>query len=210
MKTLVALLAVGGATSLVAGCAAASHADVRAGRAGAAMAPVSTACGGDVVGTWNVVSSNVHVDGWQVGDHCAAKASGVELAVKGTVTFRPDKTYERTSSMAGRLVLDVPSSCIGPGLDCSNMQQAFASDAFASARCTPANDGCTCTAELKGAPEQEAGTYATTPAGLLRETSADDSTPDESDYCVEGQTLTEWPHKSSNDGLTGSIVLMKQ
>jgi hypothetical protein len=209
MKTLVAWLAVGGAMSLVAGCAV-SHADARAGSAGAAMAPMSTACGGDIVGTWNVVSSNVHVDAWPVGDHCAAKVSGVELVVKGTVTYRPGKTYERTSSMAGRLVLDVPSSCIGPGVDCSNMQQAFASDALALARCTPANDGCTCIAELKAAPEQEAGTYATTPAGLLRETSADDSTPDESDYCVEGRTLTDWPHKSSNDGLTGSIVLMKQ
>jgi hypothetical protein len=109
----------------------------------------------------------------------------------------------------GTLTVNVPTSCIAPGgVSCAQKGGMLMGDTFQAATCATTAAGCTCMLTFAPTPMTNTGTYTTTAAGLLTETSTGQTTADETDYCVKGMTLTETPHAGS--GLSGSIVLAKQ
>jgi hypothetical protein len=176
-------------------------------------------CGGDIVGTWTITSSCVSADASMISSMIdtgcpGTTVSGVHVNIAGTVTYKADLTYTASSTLSGSESVTLPASCLmsqGVTATCAQLTQALAGNAaFKSANCT-GSSSCTCTVVLMDDTSTQTGTYTTTPAGLLTETAAG-GTPDQSDYCVKGNTLTDSPHAGAammGQPVSGTITLTK-
>jgi hypothetical protein len=142
-------------------------------------------------------------------------ASGTKIT--GTITYTADKTYSSNLATSGAVVVTLPASCLtqqGVTVTCAQVQQVLSStmnSTFSAATCAESGGGCACSVTLNPMTTTEAGTYSTA-AGVLTQTSTG-GTPDDSNYCVKGSTLTLSPGSGSSamsNGVTGSIVLTKQ
>jgi hypothetical protein len=184
---------------------------------GSATCSNTPACGGNIVGTWKIVSTCVSSDeSTQNNPSCpgeTVKASGVTAT--GTATYGSDGTYSTNFTINGSAILTIPGSCLKSGnimLTCDQLQQSLsgaATDSFSAVTCSASGDGCSCTLTLKPTPSMSNGTYTTTAAGVLTETTGSGS--DQNDYCVKGSTLTISPHAGSTMSTsTGTITLQKQ
>lgn len=180
----------------------------------------ASACGGDIVGTWQVSSSCLAVDTSSMMDSTScpgetASASGTKIT--GTISYNADKTYSSTLTTSGSVVVTLPASCLtqqGVTVTCAQLQQALSgamSSTFSSVTCAESGGGCACSVGLNPVTATQTGSYSTA-AGVLTQTETGGS-PDDSNYCVQGNTLTISPGSGSNamsNGVTGSIVLTKQ
>jgi len=223
--TLAMLSGCGGGSGLVADGGGSGAGGSGAGGSGAGGSGGTCSntppCGGAIVGKWSVTSSCVSADATSmVSMSCPAEtvsASGV--AIKGTVTYNADLTYSTNTTMSGNVVFNLPASCLshdGGAVSCDELTQILEGATmmmYQSITCVGAGSGCRCTFVLVDQASTETGTYSTTPAGLLTET-AMGGTPNESDYCVKGTTLTESPHAGSamagQASISGTITLTKQ
>jgi hypothetical protein len=149
-------------------------------------------------------------------DSCpTATATASNFTVAGSVVYRADLTYTATTTMSGTATVHVPASCLTVGavtVTCEQLNQAIAAQAKPglTVHCVGTSD-CTCTETLTNAPSNASGTYTTTAAGLLTETESGQS-PDASDFCVKGTTLTLSPHNGSSmmgQAVSGTITLTK-
>lgn len=177
----------------------------------------SAACGGDIVGTWTIQSSCVSASASMFNDMCpTATVSTSNFTIAGSVVYKADLTYSATSTMSGSATVHLPASCLTSGavtLTCDQLNQLIAAkpQAGVTVHCAGTSD-CTCMETLTNAPSSASGTYTTTAAGLLTETSSSDGTSDQSDFCVKGTTLTESPHPGSSmmgESVSGTITLTK-
>lgn len=183
----------------------------------------TAACGGNIVGAWKITNSCISVDVSSMADgfDCpggTAVPSGFKIT--GNVTYSADMTYATNTTVSGNVIVTMPSTCLMEGgitLTCGQLQQgvqaSLAGTPFTSATCSASGSGCACTLVLSPQASTSTGTYTTTAAGLLTETEAG-GTPDRSDYCVKGSSLTISPEAGASmmgqDGVSGTITLTKQ
>ncbi|HTB78212.1 MAG TPA: hypothetical protein VK762_33440 [Polyangiaceae bacterium] len=189
MKALSACFAIG---VVFLGCSSSSGSDAAGGTCGKVAA-----CGGDIVGTWNIVTACASASSSSTSNTMCPNESlqSTSLTASGTATFNADMTYsvDVTESLSETVI--VPTSCLTVGtttITCDELSTAFggalATDAGAPmATCTSSGGNCDCTISLSGLSTHETGTYTlsnnsvvTTPMG---------GTASSGDYCVQGNTL---------------------
>jgi hypothetical protein len=177
------------------------------------------ACGGDVVGTWNVTSSCLTVTGEAdislFGLGCTRARVAGSLQVIGAWLAMANGTYSDKTTTTGSVQYSLAETCImfsGTRVTCDNLSVIFGVMGDSAATCTDAADGgCTCVATIKQTGGM--GTAASDPmtSGTYK-TSGDVLTFDGENrypYCVSGSQLTMAP-RSPALPTTGAIVLQKQ
>jgi hypothetical protein len=181
------------------------------------------ACGGNIVGTWRLVSSCGSVSSWPCpsSDRIAVKSSVTQEAY----TFASNGTFSVAASGDLTETLVYPPACLGGITDagisqaCADIESAFLTrtgDAgtqmvvVKSASCSAAaNDACVCNAVLTTTGSQIAtsGSYTTSGNQVTLIASASDGgvrdagTDAAWEYCVSGNTLTLHTVSSSADGV---------
>jgi hypothetical protein len=154
-------------------------------------------CGGNIVGTWKV-SEFCSVENMTPPDFCpTATAATSTSKLTGSVTYKADMTFTGMLTASIVVVATYPNSCLtnnGVTLTCAQFEaaqkQALAMDpnsGIQSLTCAAIGSSCKCTAVTGDMSTSATGTYTT--AGVkLTETQAG-MAPDESNYCVQGNTL---------------------
>lgn len=187
MKThLLVVLLAGGVVGLGTGCGDGSD----GGDSVNAACSADHTCGGDIVGTWRIISSCVEVSGTAPMDGCTEPLTvrGDGLQMTGSATFNADLTYSSTATVSGKVVTQIPAVCMtreGVTLTCTQLTQAMAAQGE-TMTCAAAGGGCACTQTVAEETTTETGTYQTQ-GSLLTMTQADEVS--ESDYCVQGTQL---------------------
>ena len=187
--------------------------------------PNVTACGGSVVGTWNVTSSclklsatnlDISMAGLDPSACLNVTATGT-IDVSGTWTANANGTYTDATSTMGTVTMELPAGCLrlsGTTITCDGISRPLEGLGFTSATCVPAasGGGCTCTGIIQhpgsfGLPHvdpQTMGGYETANNMLTT-----DAVPTvKYAYCVSGNTLTMTP-QSANPAITGTVVFQK-
>jgi hypothetical protein len=172
----------------------------------------AAACGGNIVGTWRIVSTCGGSPMASVNNMpCpGASVSADNVSISGTITFNSDMSYSGNVSVSGSETAVFPPSCLTQGTTCADLNQIFSLDPSGS-HCSSQGSSCACTIVAPRMPLTSGGTYMTTSAGLLTET-PEGGAPQQSDYCVQGSTLTFSPHAGSTMmGMSsGTVTLTKQ
>lgn len=181
-----------------------------------------TTCGGDVIGTWTVVSSCLTLSGQvnvgELGIGCASVTAEGTLQVSGMFTANPDGSYLDELSCTGEEQLLFVPECFFMSevvIDCYRMEYPVTALAefegleYASVECEGESahaPECTCMGMVDRNGKSEHGTYTvsdgvvTTSGGLVFS------------YCVTGDTMMMTPHKWSSDTsvtITGTVVLQR-
>lgn len=176
----------------------------------------SAACGGDIVGTWKITSTCLSANAVMGDSTCpTSTVSASHVTIIGSTTYDADMTYTQTGKLNGMATVVFPASCLtlqGLTLTCDQLNQTFQMNPTPgiSIHCT-GSSSCSCDETLSDFDSSEAGTYTTTPAGVLTETPTG-GTATVSDYCAKGTTLTESPHSGSammGQPLSGTITFTK-
>jgi hypothetical protein len=209
----------GGATS-GGGAVGSGGATSGSGGAGGACSK-GTPCGGDLAGTWTVMSSCLDVAGELdlslVGAGCPSAPVTGSLRVSGTWTANSNGTYKDNTTTTGSEQFTLAPSCLvisSTPVDCDGAANLLASVlGYTALTCTPiASGGCDCAATvgqpgglglLSAAPSTD-GNY--TVSGNLA--TLTDSGDTQYAYCVSGNTLTMTP-QSVRPAMAGTIVLQK-
>ena len=181
---------------LLSGCGAKSESDD-----GVACGTAS-ACGGNIVGTWHIVSSCA---GFRAASPMPTASCPEQtrddsgLILSGTTAFAADSSLTQSISLSGKLVMKQPASCLmgnGAAITCAQVEQdlrsTLSTTGSSSISCVDSAGGCECTLVLDPATKEFQGTYTTTAAGLL--TQMANGGIDVSDYCVTGDRLTLTSH----------------
>jgi hypothetical protein len=172
------------------------------------------ACGGNIVASWNIVSSCLDVDvSGAVPDYCpaaTAKAMGVQLT--GTLTYNANLTYTKKTTLNGKIVFTFPASCLTGGdggtLTCDQLATQLKLDpTYTDVSCATAGTACACTSTLAPQSQTKTGMYTTTSAGLLTESETGSTSPDLSDYCVKTDTLTTSVHSMGMGMMSATGVI---
>lgn len=167
-----------------------------------------TACGGNIVGTWRVVSSCGSVSS----SSCPSseRITVQTTLTQGTYTFAGDGTFTLMASGSATETLRYPLACLGGITDagipqaCADIERAFVASTqpadagtpaveVTSASCaSAANAACACTVVLGyTSPQTTSGTYTTSGSQItFAVRAADGGTDPASEYCVSGNTLT--------------------
>jgi hypothetical protein len=199
------------------------------GSGGSQVTPVdascnnTTACGGDVVGTWVAAGSCLPVSGQAdmsgFGLGCTAAPLTGALEVSGTWIANPDGTFTDQTATSGDSQIDLPADCLnvsGTITTCDRLDGALQALGYASVTCMDsASGGCTCAATVQQMGSlgfvtldtARSGTYAA--ADNMLTASARNQT--QYAYCVSGTTLTLTPQTVGRTGtVAGTIVLQRQ
>jgi non-reducing end alpha-L-arabinofuranosidase len=198
------------------GSSGASSNSSTAGGSSSAAPPAScsnvTACGGNVVGTWNVASSCLKLMGTMdpsmFGLTCtSASVTGGTLQVSGTWTANADGTYADNTTTSGSEKFTLPPECLqlsGTTTTCDGVAGPLRA-AFSDVTCTSAGGGCDCTGTVQqsggmglvtaGAPTS--GSY--TPSGNTITLTGGFNGLKYS-YCVSGNTITLTPQDTATSG----------
>ena len=188
------------------------------GDSGAACTSV-TACGGDVVGTWNVTSSCLKVSGplnvrSLFGLTCQTGTVSGSLQVTGSWTAKADGTFTDGTATKGTAQVTLPADCLvlsQAPVTCDKLADVMSGGYFKTVNCTPVTGaGCSCAATvdqtgslgLQSVDAQTSGNY--TVSGNTLKITQDNSTYA---YCSSGK-LTLTP-QSTDPVTTGTIVLEK-
>jgi len=182
----------------------------------AASAPTSTAdcgsftpCGGNVVGTWNLVRFCIGTDAFggttSLPAECAGIVKSVDVNAAETFTFLADGTVT-TDAQAGSMAMTYvyTSACLNATsgtsvtaenlvTTCSGLSVAFAAAGMTASAgsitpCTASGDNCVCNL-LKDIPQNSATDTYTTSGSNLITTASKDGKVTRDTYCVSGNTL---------------------
>jgi non-reducing end alpha-L-arabinofuranosidase len=187
------------------------------GTGGGASCPNVAACGGNAVGTWNVMSSCLTVNGsvaasWLGLDPTTCTSVGISgaLSVTGSFTVNADGSYKDMTTTTGSPKLDLAPGCLtlsGTKLDCAGLQRSIA-----GATCTSASSGgCTCALAVNqmggigviSAGPSKSDAYTLSGNSITLTTDAGD---EKYAYCVAGTKMT-WTPQSINLPIMGTIVM---
>lgn len=187
-------------------------------------APVEP-CGGDLVGTWKVVSSCVHGTAQETTSACSLPLTTQIQSVtySGTVTFDPDLHYVTTVTASGRMALTYPAACLTSArLTCEELSQSLvqmptSSGGVKGTGCYSSGGGdCQCTFDVQTPAHETPGAYSTNGNSVTITTNGRSVS---TDYCVRGTELTliqpaTVPTTSGSDPVTidgkGYVVFAKQ
>ena len=195
------------------------------GAGGGSSCPNVTACGGSVVGTWNVSSSCLTLSATNLDISAAGldpsmctnvKLTG-NITVSGTWTANANGTYTDNTITSGTTTAELPSGCLnlsGTRVTCDGISRPFEGLGFSAVTCVDAatGGGCTCTGTIQhpgsmgrlSVDPQMSGGYTT-----ANNTITTDSVPEAKySYCVSGNMLTLTP-QSTNPLQAGTIVFTK-
>lgn len=172
------------------------------------------ACGGDVVGTWQVDE----LCGWpsfqesfQDADCTGSSVELLDLAMNGTFTYRPAGTYTASLKVTGSFQLNYPSSCLQGGTCAqfdAELQDALVADPESGIRAVSCKGSktCECVADLRPNTTDDTGTYETN-GHVLTMTSDEDGKPSKVNYCASGKTMYM---AEDNRGESPELVLRKK
>jgi hypothetical protein len=176
------------------------------------------ACGGDVVGAWNVSSSCLILSGDMdltlIGLGCATVPVTGTLSVTGAWTARANGTYVDNTTTTGSMTFPLDPSCLvisSVSVECSNIGAVFTALGWTTSTCAidaAGQCGCKVTADQSGGMgvvspwASNSGRYETTGNMLTVDDLAKYT------YCVSGNTLTMTPTPTILP-VTGRIVLQK-
>jgi hypothetical protein len=186
--------------------------------------PSVAACGGDLVGTWNVTSSCLKLDGEFLtrgtGMGCdRAKVTG-SLQVKGAFVATADKKFQDKTTTTGSVTVALDRQCLfmsGTWTQCDLISVAVEGLGFRNVRCTTAADGgCTCpgTIDHPGnmglivAEPETYGTYTTSGTTFMTGENPLTGAPLEYSYCAGSGVLIASP-KTSSPPTKGTIEFQK-
>ena len=192
---------------------------------GGDMCPNVTACGGNVVGTWNASSPCL-----KVGGNLDVSAAGLDptacvgptisgtLMVSGTWTANSNGTYTDDTTTTGDVQVQLPAGCLhlsGTLVTCDRISIPLTGIGLDSANCQSAasGGGCTCTGKvnhkgsigLLSSDPQKDGNYTTSGNTLTMAVGIADA---KYNYCVSGSQLTLTP-QTMGPPTSGTIVLQK-
>ncbi|HLK40525.1 MAG TPA: hypothetical protein VKU41_27420 [Polyangiaceae bacterium] len=182
-------------------------------------------CGGNLVGTWKVVTtcSNASAPSGLMTGCPGESVSSSSTNASGTFTFNADMTYSVSLSETSSETLTIPTSCLtsqgGVSVSCSELGQVFGSGTSSDAgglsvMCGTAGSNCSCTIDLSVQSANGSGTYSTSGSNLTITTANGSGMGNVDGYCVSGNTL----HliAAANDGGTtgtafsgGDVVLTR-
>jgi hypothetical protein len=173
-----------------------------------------TPCGGSVVGTWKIATmcmGTADAGVPKADAACFTTTSNPNMKYGGTFTFRNDATYTADIAVNGSQTLTYSAGCFSGAFSCSAIDSIFkgpgVADAGMSGSCTSGSSGsCTCNETMNTDLTTIEGTY-TTSGTTITMTSGSGSSPDTSDYCVQGNTLTL--HESNSSGQSSTLVATK-
>ena len=166
-----------------------------------------TACGGAVVGRWNITDTCVG-ETEDLGGDCVGLTAKVSLTASGSELYNADLTYVETGSTGGTVHYVSPPTCFG-AKTCADIEALILAQglglalSFQSATCKSSVDGCACEATVATTPVNKTGTYSIA-SGVLTAVHArmNDSTfasgltfvhetMTNTSYCVEGNSMTQ-------------------
>ena len=163
------------------------------------MCPAVAPCGGDLGGTWKLVSAcgvGTGTVNEQAG--CMIDVSDAISSASGTYVFNADGTYMVEESLSENDTFTFPSACFssnGVAATCAQVASALDSEVMLTTTeatlsawtCSPELGACTCGASLGISNLMASGTYTTaentvtvTPSAAMAVTTG---------YCVQGSNL---------------------
>ena len=127
------------------------------GGGGGVTCPAGTACGGSVVGTWNVTASCLSISGdldiGLVGAGCPTTPVTGSLQVTGTFTANADGTYSDGTTTSGAEQFPLAAACLtisSTPVTCDGAANFIKNLGFASLTCTStSNGGCACSGTVQ-------------------------------------------------------------
>lgn len=208
----------GGASSGAGGMTASVEGmiDVDFSQVGCTNPTALTPCGGDVVGTWNVVSSCLEVSGdmdvsiTSLG--CTTVPVTGSIQTSGTFVANADGSYIDNTLTTSSITFPLDPSCLAVSsvaVGCDRLSSIFEALGWKKeATCTDTNGQCNCSLSA----EQQGGLGAVLPyTDRTGQYTVDGTTltvaPATYSYCVSGDTLTVSPQASA---VTGPIVLQRE
>jgi hypothetical protein len=209
----------GGSGGTVVGGSKASGGTTTGGTTTAVPCVEGRACGGEVVGTWNVTFSCLNVSGQvdlsMFGLGCQRANAEGSLRVTGAWIARADNGYTDMTTTKGSVQYSLPASCLrlsGTTVGCEILSTVLANLGQSDVAClAAAGGGCTCTATVNqvgsagvlALPPSTSGKYKTSGNTLV----LDGET--RYGYCTSGSQLTMSP-QGTIVPTSGTIVFQKQ
>lgn len=167
-----------------------------------ASCPSFSACGGDVVGSWDYASGCVDNPFGNIDQSCPGLAVvDPKGSVAGTITFTAT-TVVRRASGSFDATLAVPASCSEPAGGCPAIEASLKGAGFATSVCAAASaGGCSCSL-TKTIAIDDSDTY--TISGNTLTTGGGG----QYDFCVSGSSLSY--REASQQKEAGQFVLAKR
>jgi hypothetical protein len=141
------------------------------------------ACGGDVVGDWQIEEGCVDDPAASSLQGCPDSVVTFAADVSGTVSFQSDGTYALSTTVGGTRNYRVPSACIAGGT-CDDVAQSI------TASCSATAASCECSSQVESANTRRAGTYSASASALTLLPSGGSEGETRARYCVEGTRLS--------------------
>jgi hypothetical protein len=163
--------------------------------AGGATCTATTACGGDVAGTWAVDSECLTIDSPFAEPECQSAVRKSNVTVAGTVTYTPSANDPNSGTQQVNLSYSIDidevysADCLkaiglgGPSVQACAGLQAYWTGPYAET-CTPRQDGCECTFTDQSKIDQS-DSYTIQNQQLVLASSGS------TDFCRSGSTLVE-------------------
>jgi len=189
-----------------------------AGGAGAGEACTGfTACGGSLLGTWQLTSTCFFMPPAASG--CADETvDAATFHESGSYAFNSDLTYSASVIPSGTLSFTMPQSCTPAqaiATTCAVFNSTYSSlvsqpgSPYASAGCSVSGTDCVCTFTFNGQSVSATGTYVVgTDAVTL--TRAGSTTSTTNSFCVQGTALSLDAVSLAGTAVVGPAVLTKQ
>ena len=185
------------------------------GSSGAQRCPNVSACGGSVVGTWNVTTSCLDISGdmdVSLGSlGCNTVPATGSLQTTGSFVANADGTYDDRTTTTGSVTFPLSPSCLTVSsvpVTCEKAGTIFPPLGWTSSTCTSTNGQCSCTLTTTQhggpgfiAPYTELNASYTTSGNELAIDALKYS------YCASGDTLTLTPKMAA---LTGTVKLQRE
>ena len=169
-------------------------------KSGASCSSV-TACGGDIVGTWQIDHVCLPPPAVSAPSSCPTATISVSgLDGSGTFVFGADGSLQNTLSVTFTETVTFPPSCISEAQCASAMTQLGMTTGVTSATCSyAAGSGCSCVAKLK-VDDSSSGSYKVSGSNVTFSSPGSADSP--GSYCVVGTKLNV---QSTQDGQTATF-----
>jgi hypothetical protein len=158
-----------------------------------------SACGGSLLGTWQLASTCFFMPPAASG--CAAETvDAATFHESGSYTFNSDLTFSASVIPSGTLGFTMPQSCTPAqpiATTCAVFNSTYSSlvsqpgSPYASAGCAVSGTDCVCTFTFNGQAVSATGTYAVAVGtDTVTLTRAGSTTSTTNNFCVQGTTLS--------------------
>jgi hypothetical protein len=158
-----------------------------------------SACGGSLLGTWQLTSPCFFMP--PAGSGCAAETvNAATFHESGSYAFNSDLTYSASVIPSGTLGFTMPQSCTPAqpiATTCAVFNSTYSSlvsqpgSPYASAGCAVSGTDCVCTFTFNGQTVSATGTYVVdTDTNTVTLTRAGSTTSTTNNFCVQGTALS--------------------